>query len=465
MRFDEHFLHGALADAVLIDNHFPQDAQFAVDTRNLQEGDIFVALSGLTTDGHCFLEDALKKGAAGIMLAVDRQTLLKSIDASLLKKKLIIAVPDTLQALIRLAMAWRDQYTYPVIGITGSVGKTSTKETLANICKASGMEYLVSRGNENTKIGISLNMLRMRKKHQVAIFEVGINKRGEMAELARILRPTSAVITSIGHSHMEGLGSLGDIVVEKRTIFKYFNEESIGIINGDIAMLADVGYAHPVIKFGLKTTNQIQARKIVVRDGKVSCVFRLYKERYPVTLPYTHEGLISNALAACAVAHLLGIPTASIIKGVQEPLYIPGRFEQRQLFNKKGIIIHDAYNANPESMKASLLAFEAIKSKSRKVAVLGDMLELGTNSPFWHRQLGRFLRKVPSLNHIILVGSLVQWTHKTLPVGVTAEIVPDWQTALDSLKKQLDQDLLVLVKGSRGMKLNNLVDAVTKQAS
>jgi UDP-N-acetylmuramoyl-tripeptide--D-alanyl-D-alanine ligase len=462
MRFDEHFLNGALADAIILDNHFPEQACFSVDTRTLQAGDIFVALNGLTTDGHSFIEDALKKGAAGVILALDKQIILKSIDTSLLAKKLIILVPDTLYALIRLAMAWRDQFTYPVIGITGSVGKTSTKEMLANICKASGMDYLVSRGNENTKIGLSLNMLRMRKNHRVAIFEVGINKRGEMAELARILRPTNAVITSIGHSHMEGLGSLADIVVEKRAIFKYFNEESIGIINGDIPMLADIGYVHPVIKFGSKTTNQVQARKIMIKDGKISFILRLYKDRYPVTLPYNHEGMITNALAAAATAHLLGVSPVHIIQGIQEPLFIPGRFEQRPLRNQKGVIIHDAYNANPESMKASLLAFEAIKSKSRKVAILGDMLELGINSPFWHRQLGRFLRKVRSLNHVILVGSLVQWTQKTLPVGITAEIVPDWQAAVDALNKQLNQETLVLVKASRGMKLNNLVDALTK---
>lgn len=462
MRFDEHFLRGALPDAVLIDNHFPQEISFAVDTRTMQEGDIFIALSGAATDGHCYIEDALKKGAAGVMLALNKQTLLKDLDASLLKKKLIIVVPDTLQALIRLAMAWRDQYTYPVIGITGSVGKTSTKEMIVNICKAAGLEYLASRGNQNTRIGISLNILRMRKKHQVAIFEVGISKRGEMAELVRILKPTSAVITSIAHCHMEGLGSLADIVTEKRNIFKYFNEESIGIINGDISMLSDVAYAHPVIKFGLKTTNQVQARKIAAYDGKISCVFRIYKERYPVTLPYAHLGMVHNALAASAVAHLLGIPSAYILKGIQEPLYIPGRFEKRPLSNKKGFIINDAYNANPESMKSSLLAFEAIKNSGRKIAIIGDMLELGQNAPFWHRQIGRFMRKVKSLDHVILVGSLVEWTQKTLPVGITCDIVPDCQAAIEALKKQLDQDVLILVKGSNGMKLSNLVDAVTK---
>lgn len=462
MRFDEHFLRGALADAVLIDNHFPQETSFAVDTRTLQEGDIFIAIEGAVTDGHCFIEDALKKGAAGMMIALHKQAVLKNIDARLLKNKLIIAVPDTLQSLIRLAMAWRDQYTYPVIGITGSVGKTSTKEMLVNICKAAGLDYLASRGNQNTKIGISLNILRMRKHHKVAIFEMGISKRDEMAELARIARPTSAVITSIAHSHMEGLGSLADIVAEKRTIFKYFNEESIGIVNGDIGILADVAYAHPVIKFGLKTTNQVQARKIVTHDGAISCIFSIYKERYPVTLPYAHIGMITNALAASAVAHLIGIPSTYILKGIQEPLYIPGRFEKRPLSNKNGFIINDAYNANPESMKASLLAFESVKNVGRKIAVIGDMLELGANAPFWHRQIGRFMRKVKSVDHVILVGSLVQWTQKTLPVGIACDIVPDWQAAIEILKPQLDKDVLILVKASNGMKLSNLVDAVTK---
>lgn len=462
MRFDEHFLRGALADAVLIDNHFPEEISFAVDTRSLQEGDIFIALEGALADGHCFIEDALKKGAAGIMLALSKQMLLKKIDTALLNNKLIIAVPDTLQALIRLAMAWRDQYTYPVIGITGSVGKTSTKEILVNICKAAGIEYLASRGNQNTKIGISLNILRMRKNHKVAIFEMGISKRDEMAELVRIARPTSAVITSIAHCHMEGLGSLADIVTEKRAIFKYFNEESIGIINGDIGMLADVAYAHPVIKFGLKTTNQIQARKVIAHDGGISCILKIYKERYPIRLPYAHVGMVTNALAASAVAHLIGIPSHYILKGIQEPLYIPGRFEKRSITDKKGFIINDAYNASPESMKTSLLAFEALKHNGRKIAIIGDMLELGANAAFWHRQIGRFMRKVKSVDHVILVGSLVQWTQKTLPVGITCDIASDWQVAVDLLKNQLDHDVLVLVKGSNGMKLTNLVDAVTK---
>src|SRR5690606_28378310 len=155
-----------------------------------------------------------------------------------------IAVPDTLQGLIRLAMAWRDQFSYPVIGITGSVGKTSTKEMIVNICKKANINYVASHGNQNTKIGLALNILRMREKHNVALFEVGISKRGEMVQLARMMKPTSAVITSIGHSHMEGLGSLSDIALEKRSIFHCFTEESIGIINGDIPMLSDIGYTH-----------------------------------------------------------------------------------------------------------------------------------------------------------------------------------------------------------------------------
>ena len=137
-----------------------------------------------------------------------------------------------------------------------------------------------------------------------------------------------------------------------------------------------------------------------------------------------------------AAAYLLNIPSETIVKGVQVPLAITGRFEPTKLKAAKGILINDCYNASPESMKAALLAFEKLESKGQKIAVLGDMLELGVNSPFWHRQLGRFLRKVPSLNHVVLVGDLVKWTKATVPVGITFEHVPTWKEAIDCLKKE-----------------------------
>lgn len=463
IRFDEHFIKQALPDVSIVSNTFPEDVRFSIDTRTLMPGDIFVAVSGLKVDGHNFIEEALKKGATGLIIAAEKKDMLTKIDAKKLSKKLILVVNDTLTALIQMAIAWRSQFDYPVIGITGSVGKTSTKEMLANILTLNNNKFLVSHGNQNTRIGIALNMLRMKSDHQIAIFELGINTRGEMAELSRILRPTTALITGVGHCHMEGLGSLADIALEKRDIFKYFTEKSIGVVNGDQPILASVSYPHPVVKFGSKTTNQIQARKIRLSSTHVTFTMKIYKEKFQVTLAKPHSGVVVNALASASLAQLLNVPSAVIIKGIQVPLAISGRFEPRPLATFKGLMINDCYNANPESMKAALLAFQSIETGAQKIAVLGDMLELGVNSPFWHRQLGRFLRKVPSLKHVILVGDMVKWTKKTAPVNLTLDIVPNWAAAIDILKDKLQEESVVLVKGSQGMGLRNLVSAFTSE--
>lgn len=302
----------------------------------------------------------------------------------------------------------------------------------------------------------------MRKEHEVAVFELGVSRRGEMARMAELVRPTMAIVTAIGHSHMEGLGSLNDIANEKRDIFKYFKEDNIGIINGDQSILSNISYSYPIVRFGCKTMNQVQARKIQTNTTQTHFVLKLYKERHKIILDTNHSGRIINALASSAVAHLLNIEHEIIVKGIQMPLTISGRFEQKKLKADRGILINDCYNASPESMKAALLAFERVESKGQKIAVLGDMLELGVNSPFWHRQLGRFLRKVPSLNHVILVGDFVKWTKATVPLGITFEHVATWQEATELVKKRLDREAVILVKGSLGMQLSHLVTELSE---
>lgn len=462
MRFDEHFVRGALSELISVSGTFPQDPQFNIDTRCINKGDIFFALSGAQCDGHDFLSQAVQKGAGGLCIQGDKKHLLDALDKKSVEKIVVIVVPDTHYALIRFATVWRTQFDYPVVGITGSVGKTSTKELLASVLDLHGISYMASYGNQNAKIGIALNMLRMRSTHKVAIFEVGINKRGEMAKLVNMLRPTTAVITNIGHSHMEGLGSIADIALEKRDIFKYFTPESIGIINGDQLLLSQVGYVHPVLKFGSKTTNQIQARKICISNSKTSFILKIYKEKYLVEVQNVHAGVVFNALAVTSVAHQLGVPNQTIITAIAQNSVVPGRFEMRPLKAKKGSVIDDCYNANPESMKAALLAFQKIDTSAKKIVVLGDMLELGLNSPFWHRQLGRFLRKIPSLKHAILVGDLVKWTKKTVPVGLSVSVAPTWKEAVSLLNETMESDTLVLVKGSRGMGLVNLVQEIVE---
>lgn len=464
MHFDEKFLQQVSGQAVVAQGKFPDDVRFSIDTRTLQKGDMFVALQGASVDGHDFLAHALAKGAAGIVVAKNKQHVVTALDKGLLAQHLVVAVEDPLLFLLQAAAAWRAQFTYPVVAITGSVGKTSTKQLLSSMLTAAQIEHLASYENQNTRLGVALTILGMRASQQVAVFEVGISKRGEMAEIAQLLRPTIAVITSVGHSHMEGLGSLVDIAAEKRDIFKYFTESNIGIIHGDQALLAQVSYPHPVIKFGKKTVNQIQARKILIEKQPASFILKIYKDKYHVTVHHAHEALIFNALAAAAAAHLLGVAHDKITFAIENFASVKGRFEFKKLKENKGFIINDCYNANPESMKASLLAFHRIETKAQKIAVLGDMLELGMTSPFWHRQLGRFLRKISSVRHVILVGTMVHWTRKMIPVGISVECVPTWKEAVTQLVTKIDKESLVLVKGSLGMQLKYLVEAVSEPA-
>lgn len=461
MRLDEHFLQNALPEISFLYKVFPEDMNFCIDSRKLEKGDIFIALEGAKFDGHDFVAEVVKKGAAGLIIAHNKKHCLEKIPKTTLNNMLVIVVADTRTALLTLAKEWRSQFSYPVVCITGSVGKTSTKEMLCNILDVHGTLYTASAGNHNTALGLALSILAMREEHKVAIFELGINKRGEMAQLTAMAQPSMALITCIGHAHMEGLGSIADIAAEKRDIFSLFKEDNIGVINGDQPLLAQVSYSHPVVKFGSKTTNQIQARKIHYGSEHASLILKLYGEKFRIVLKTNHNGAVFNALAAISLAHLLKVPSQTIVDAIQMPLVVAGRFEQRPLKNGHGIMINDCYNASPESMKAALLALQKITTQSKKVAVLGDMGELGINGPFWHRQLGRFLRKVPTLQKVILVGSLVEWTKKTVPVGLLVEHAANWQEAASLLAKATDNSL-ILVKGSRALELDKLVDVMTE---
>ncbi|QQR53928.1 UDP-N-acetylmuramoyl-tripeptide--D-alanyl-D-alanine ligase [bacterium] len=458
MQFDEKFLIHSLSNVFIKQYFFPKEVSVSIDSRTLQVGDIFIPLNGKCVDGHMFLEDALKKGAAGIFIEQHKADILSAIDKALLKEKLIVIVPSTFDALLQLAFAWRSAYQGKVVGITGSVGKTSTKEALSHLLTSANIENIASINNQNTLLGSAINIMRIRPQHKVAIFEMGISHRGEMAQIANIVRPTIGIITNIGHQHMEGLGSLSDIAIEKRDIFKFFKEDNIGIINGDQSILSDVSYLHPVIKFGAKMSNQIQARKVRVVGAQINFIIKLYNKKYTLNIKKPHAGIVFQTLAVAAAAQLLGVADEVIIKGIQSVVTVEGRFQEMSCKFGGGVLINDCYNANPESMKAALMAFEQLEGTGKKIAVLGDMLGLGINSPFWHRQIGRFLRKVPSIKKVILVGKMVCWIQKTAPFSVEVIQVPDWKMAVDILNQEMLSAPFVLVKGSRDVGLSNLVE-------
>ena len=461
MRLTYDFLIKVLPEAILL-GACKNDLFFSIDSRTIVENELFVACKGGKVDGHIFLKEALMRGA-GAIIALSKKHVLDEIEEKNIKNKYIIMVNDPQQALIKLAAAWRAQFTYPVVAITGSVGKTSTKTFAHFIFESMGKKALVSQGNFNTLLGVALTIMRMNSTHQAAFFEVGISKLGEMEKIAALLRPTVALLTWIGHSHMEGLGNLAAIAAEKRGILSYLSMDNVGIINGDQLLLTQVGYAHPIMKFGCKMINQIQARKIAIVGDTLSCVLKIYGEKYAVLLPFNHRGMLNNVLAAVAINYALGIAPIDIVQALKKLPVCAQRFQVCSLKNHKGVLIDDCYNASPESIKAALVALESMKNKGKKIVVLGDMLEMGKNAPFWHRQLGRFFKKTPSVSQLILIGSHVQHTARAVPLGVSVALYASWQEALEPVQSLLEDDVIVLVKGSRGMQLQHIVSAVVQK--
>ncbi len=434
----------------------------AFDSREIQPGNLFIALKGNTVDGHSFIESVLRAGA--VALLISDKAALDAVPADLWQGQLIIVVPDTLQAFVALAIAWRSQLTMPIVAITGSVGKTTTKEMMRAIFTAAGVECTVSLKNQNTTIGLCSTILNIKTSHKVAVCEVGISLQGEMISRVAILRPTIGVITNIGHMHGAGLGGFSGILFEKLQIFKFFETNNVGIINGDQALLTDAYYSHPIAKFGFKTKNQVQARKIMVRAGtdgllKTSFTLKWYGNRADVKLSGGHHGYVANALAASTVAYFLNIPFTAVIAGLEQYQGFADRFQLHALKAGTGQLISDCYNAGPESMRGAIEAFGKMPAVGKKVAVIGDMLELGEKEIFWNRQVGRMIAKVGGIDEVILVGSLAASAKNTLPFRTKVALAATWKEAVPLLEQAIGKHALVLVKGSRGVALKNLVEA------
>lgn len=432
------------------------------DSRNIKKNSLFFALKGQSVDGHNFVAQALRNGAAAFV--VSNLDCLKSIEIS---NFLVILVHDTKQALIDLATAWRAKLSCPVIGITGSIGKTSTKEILRSILKNSTINSYFSEKNQNTLICMCSNILSVKTNCNAIVQEIGIDSPGEMTVKANILRPTIALITTISFSHVKHFGNIQNIAFEKRQLFKNLGDNGIGIISGDLPLLNNVCYAHPIARFGFKTRNNVQAKKINLsstEDGEMFTEFLLnwYGQKSIVRFNSIHRGMLNNVLAASTIAYFLNIPFEVVKLGIENYTAFENRFEHRKFKVFKGFVISDCYNANPESMKVAINAFDTIQTKAKKVAVIGDMLELGTREVYWHRFVGRLLNRASSVEKVILVGDLVKYVAGMLPDNMILAKVSTWQEADVELKKLLEQnECAVLVKASHGIALNKLVDSVT----
>lgn len=486
MRLSKDFLCTALKDAEFIwnDTHLShagnedvwlrleQKGEFSVsiDSRTLQADNFFIPLQGPHFDGHNFIQEVLHKGAIGSLVAQSYYKNVASWDKSVRNNKLFIVVPDVMQAFITLAQARRKQLTCPIVGVTGSVGKSTTKEMLRTILHTANIPAYVSIKTYNTDIGVCYSLLNASDHDRALILEMGINEVGEMMKLADIVRPDIGVITTIAHAHLAGLGnSLSTVAYEKRQLFAFFTAQQVGIVSGDQPLLHNVHYAHPVARFGLKIKNQVQARKIQYsqENGIFTTTFMLkcYEHKESIQLKGNHPGFINNALAASSVAYFLKVPFNFIVQGLQQYQGMEQRFEIKKLKRSGGFVLNDCYNANPENMKAALQAFAQFQAKGPKIAVLGDMLELGAKEDYWHRQIGRVISKiVPDLTTLILVGQRARHIGKTAPTNMSIIFAKDWQEAQHHLESYLAQDdSMILVKASHGMHLEHLVNSIAEE--
>jgi len=415
----------------------------SIDSRTITGGELFVALKGPHFDGHAFLSDALRKCAGAVV---------KTLPAEIPEDKTVICVADTLTALQDIAHHRLQKSGMPVIGITGTNGKTTTKELLASILGQS-RRVLKTRGNLNNHIGLPLSVAGMRGDEAIAVLEMGSNAEGDIDLLCRIAGPDYAVVTNVGPAHLEGFGSLEAV---RKTDLEILNYVKTVTVNADDRFLMEglEGYAGKVLTFGMEFPADVSAKE--VRPGERGSSFILVLPggvEMPVNLGLSGAFNLLNALGAAAVASEMGVAPGEIRKGLESFTGVPMRLEIKSFLG--ALVISDVYNANPASMKEALKELVRLRKK-RAIAVLGDMLELGSFSEEAHRELGRMLSEA-GVDVFIAVGrEMARACEEFTGACFRSDDAEEAGTILTGICREGDT---VLVKGSRGMRMENVLTA------
>ena len=423
------------------------------DSRAETSQGLFVPLKGERFDGHQFIQGVYDKGIRAT-LTMNKEV----IDPRLCT----IFVPDTGQALLDLAHYYRVQYTLPVIGITGSVGKTSTKEIVAAVLSGKWQVHK-TEGNFNNEIGLPLTLFKLAQYHEAAVIEMGMNHFGEIHRLSLSAAPQVAIITNVGTAHIENLGSREGILKAKLEILDGLDQNGILVVNGDNDLLGSLS-AVPckMITYGLSETNDYWANNISSTGHYTSATIHTPTKTFDVRIEALGEHMIYNTVAAIAVAEYLGLTTTEILKGLEN--YIPAKMRMHITTRENDvIIIDDTYNASPDSMKAALTVLSNYDSKGRKIAVLGDMFEMGEFAPALHEEVGDFAAGI-GIDEVIAIGTLAKHIYEGCVKKGTMSAVyyPDKQSFVKEIKTHLKAGDTVLFKASRGMKFEDLLDEVGK---
>ncbi len=425
------------------------------DTRALEKGSMFIAIRGERTDGHLYINDAFEKGASVVVT----QTPVPSPAGCA-----VIVVDDTVKALGRLAKNYMATFDIPVIGITGSVGKTSTKEMIAQILST---EYNVHKtmGNYNNHIGLPLSVLELSREHTAAVFEMGMSAMGEIEYLSDIIKPGIGVITNIGMSHIEKLGTRQNILRAKLEMTKRMKENDTLILNGDDELLSGLEglLPMPMVFYGINETSNLTAFGIEsFGEAGVRFTVNLRNEDVEIVLPAPGIYNVSNALAAIACGLELNISNENIKSSL-------ARYSQAKMrmniveYDGDIKIINDSYNSAPASAKASLSVLRDVAGKRRSIAVLGDMLELGEYASEAHKEIGAAIVR-DRIDHLIAIGSLAEYyVQGALEAGMEENNIKYFassEPAISYLKSFLQPQDVVLFKGSRAMNLDKVIENV-----
>lgn len=449
-----------ICDGVLYGEEFLKEsgkeaAGVVLDSRLLKNDYIFIATKGEKVDGHKFIPSVFEQGA----LAVICETVPEEITGP------CILVKDSFAALKQAAMFYRQQLDLKVIGITGSVGKTSTKEFVAGVLSA---KYNVwkTQGNFNNEIGLPLTVLQLRDEHEIAVLEMGISDFGEMHRLSEIAKPDICILTNIGQCHLEFLGDRDGVLKAKSEIFDFMNPEGTIFVNGDDDKLITLKetWQEKLVTFGRNQTNDVYAVKETSRGllgSKIDIEGKVRISDVRISLPGEH--MVLNALAAGAVADLLGLTTEEIQEGMKKVKAVSGRSNIIPFTDF--VLIDDCYNANPVSMKAAIDLLQS--ANGRKVAILGDMFELGEEEEKLHHEVGQYT--IGKVDVLICIGNLAKNIYEGAGQGKDENIGLLYLKEKEEVYSKLEQIIMpqdtILLKASHGMRFAELVSWFEKTYS
>jgi UDP-N-acetylmuramoyl-tripeptide--D-alanyl-D-alanine ligase len=445
-------------------------AGISTDSRRVSPGDIFLALKGERYDGHDFVFKSLEQGAAGIVVQGEYWKRESAKGKGVFGNVVAITVPDTLKALGDLAGWWRRQHDAKVVAITGSSGKTTTKEMTATILELAN-STLKNQGNLNNLIGLPLTLLRLEKRHDKAVLEMGMNRPGEIARLTEISNPYVGAITNIGRAHLEGLGDLEGVARAKVELVEKISSSGKITLNGDDELLLKTAsmFRKEMTTFGLGKTNDIRAINIQ-NLGRKGILFDLeYSGKtWPVRLRTPGLQNVLNALAAASVCLCLNEPVENILEGLGRFEGVKGRFMIRSLPGDI-ILIDDTYNSNPSSLTAALESVKALVNKGMKIIVgLGEMMELGDTAEKAHLEAGRKIAEFAPDCFTAIGEHARDMIKGAVEAGMPksrAKAAENHDEMLRIIKGEMSDGCLIFLKGSRKMALEKVVKGLKSAGS